>query len=46
MIQRYHPQVDAVLWPGFWDPSWERRFEDMYGYNPTKAKKLPGGGWV
>ena len=40
LIQRYHPQVDAVLWPGFWDPSWERRFEDMYGYNPTKAKKL------
>jgi ABC-type transport system substrate-binding protein len=40
LIQRYHPQEDGALWPGFWDASWERRFEDLYGYDPTKAKKL------
>jgi ABC-type transport system substrate-binding protein len=25
--------------PG-WDPTWEKRFEDMYGYDPKKAKAL------
>jgi ABC-type transport system substrate-binding protein len=25
--------------PG-WDPTWEKRFEDMYGYDPKKAKQL------
>jgi peptide/nickel transport system substrate-binding protein len=25
--------------PG-WDPTWEKRFEDMYGYDPKKAKEL------
>lgn len=23
-----------------WDPSWERRFNELYGYNPNKAKAL------
>jgi ABC-type transport system substrate-binding protein len=23
-----------------WNPEWERRFEQLYGYNPTKAKAL------
>ena len=26
-------------WPG-WNPDWERRFPDMYGYDPAKAKAL------
>ena len=25
--------------PG-WDPTWEKRFEDMYGYDPAAAKRL------
>ena len=28
------------LWPGIWNPEWEKRAEDLYGYNPTKAKAL------
>ncbi len=26
-------------WPG-WDPSWERRFNDLYGYDPEVARRL------
>ena len=25
--------------PG-WDPTWEKRFEEMYGYDPAAAKRL------
>jgi len=36
----YHPELDSKLWPGIWSPAWEQRFEELYGYNPTKAKGL------
>ncbi|MBI3327254.1 MAG: ABC transporter substrate-binding protein [Nitrospinae bacterium] len=36
----YHPQLDGALWPGIWNPDWDRRFDELYGYNPTKAKML------
>jgi ABC-type transport system substrate-binding protein len=39
-VTRFHPDLDGALWPGIWNPEWDTRFEDMYGYNPTKAKKL------
>jgi peptide/nickel transport system substrate-binding protein len=39
-INGYHPQLDSVLWPGIWNPDWDRRFEELYGYNPDKAKDL------
>ena len=31
-------QINATR-PG-WDPSWERRFQDEYGYDPDAARKL------
>jgi ABC-type transport system substrate-binding protein len=40
LVTRIHPQADAALWPGIWDTSWEKRFNELYGYNPTKAKAL------
>ena len=39
-IMGYHPQLSTTLWPGIWNPEWDRRFEDLYGYNPSKAKAL------
>ena len=30
----YHPSVEG------WDPQWEKRFNDLYGYDPKKAKAL------
>ena len=23
-----------------WNPEWEKRFDQLYGYNPAKAKEL------
>ncbi len=40
LITRYQPKLDSVLWPGIWDPTWEKRFPELYGYNPSKAKTL------
>lgn len=40
LITRYEPTIDALLWPGIWDASWEQRFQELYGYNPQKAKAL------
>jgi peptide/nickel transport system substrate-binding protein len=39
-VMGYHPELDSKLWPGIWDPKWDTRFEELYGYNPTKAKAL------
>ena len=39
-VMGYHPELDSKLWPGIWSPDWEQRFEELYGYNPTKAKGL------
>jgi len=39
-IMGYHPQLSTALWPGIWNPEWGKRFEELYGYNPTKAKAL------
>ena len=39
-IMGYHPQLSTALWPGIWNPEWDKRFEDLYGYNPSKAKAL------
>lgn len=32
--------ADEDVWPGLWNPEWEKRFDELYGYNPTKAKAL------
>src|SRR5262245_8742953 len=39
-VTRFHPQSGATLWPGVWDATWEKRFNELYGYNPAQAKKL------
>ncbi|HYY79080.1 MAG TPA: ABC transporter substrate-binding protein [Actinomycetes bacterium] len=39
-IMGYHRDLDSVIWPGIWNPDWDRHAEDLYGYNPTKAKAL------
>src|SRR5438093_244430 len=39
-VATYHPELDATLWPGIWNADWDKRFEELYGYDPTKAKAL------
>jgi ABC-type transport system substrate-binding protein len=39
-INGYHPNLDELLWPGIWNPAWDQRAEELYGYNPPKAKAL------
>ena len=39
-IMGYHQQLDGAIWPGIWNPDWDKRFEDLYGYDPAKAKAL------
>ena len=39
-VATYHPELDSKLWPGIWNADWDTRFEELYGYNPTKAKGL------
>jgi ABC-type transport system substrate-binding protein len=40
LVTRFHPQVSAALWSEVWNPDWEKRFNELYGYNPAQAKKL------
>src|SRR5215472_18477496 len=39
-VAGYHPKLDATLWPGIWNPEWDKRYDELYGYNPTRAKEL------
>jgi ABC-type transport system substrate-binding protein len=39
-LNGYHPQLDSAVWPGIWNPDWDKRFEDLYGYDPAKARVL------
>ncbi len=39
-VEGYHPQLDSAIWPGIWNPDWDKRFEELYGYDPAKAKAL------
>jgi peptide/nickel transport system substrate-binding protein len=39
-VTRFNPQTDEPLWPGIMNPDWDKRAEELYGYNPVKAKKL------
>jgi peptide/nickel transport system substrate-binding protein len=40
MINGYNRQLDTAIWPGIWNPEWDRRFDELYGHNPAKAKAL------
>ena len=39
-IMGYHPELRRPIWPGIWNPEWDKRFEELYGYDPHKAKAL------
>src|SRR6266487_413773 len=39
-VATYHSELDSKLWPGIWNADWDKRFEELYGYDPTKAKEL------
>src|SRR5215475_1791745 len=39
-VAGYHPKLDTTLWPTIWNPDWDKRFEELYGYDPVKAKAL------
>jgi ABC-type transport system substrate-binding protein len=39
-VHGYHPKLDGDIWPGIWNPEWDRRFEELYGYDPAKARAL------
>src|SRR5262245_99602 len=39
-VHGYHAKLDSDIWPGIWNPDWDKRFEELYGYDPAKAKAL------
>jgi len=39
-ITGYHAKLDSAIWPGIWNADWDKRFDDLYGHNPGKAKAL------
>src|SRR2546426_2989925 len=39
-VHGYHPKLDSDIWPGIWNSDWDKRFEELYGYDPAKAKAL------
>jgi len=39
-VHGYHPKLDGAIWPGIWNLDWDKRFEELYGYDPAKAKAL------
>jgi ABC-type transport system substrate-binding protein len=39
-VMGYHPQLSTALWPGIWNPEWDKRFEERFGYDPAKARAL------
>lgn len=39
-VHGYHPKLDSIFWPGIWNVEWDQRFEDLYGYDPDKARAL------
>jgi ABC-type transport system substrate-binding protein len=39
-VHGYHPQLDSAIWPGIWNLDWDRRFEELYGYDPARARAL------
>jgi peptide/nickel transport system substrate-binding protein len=39
-IYAFHPVLDEAVWPGVFNQEWLDRFDEMYGYDPAKAKEL------
>jgi hypothetical protein len=40
----FHPTTDEVLWPGIWNPAWEREAEDLYSQPGQALLKEAGDG--
>jgi hypothetical protein len=36
----YQPRLDSVFRPDIWHPAWDRRFEELYGYDRVRARAL------
>jgi peptide/nickel transport system substrate-binding protein len=39
-VMGFHPQLSTAIWPGIWNPEWDTRFEERFGYDPAKARTL------
>ena len=39
-VHGYHAKLDSDIWPGIWNPDWDKRFEELYGYDPARARAL------
>ena len=39
-IMGYHWQLDSAIWPGIWKADWDKRFEELFGYDPARARAL------
>ena len=39
-VMGFHPHLSTAIWPGIWNPDWDTRFEERFGYDPVKAKAL------
>ena len=39
-VTGYHPKLDGAMWPGIWNADWDKRFEELYGYDYAKARAL------
>src|SRR6266851_4736778 len=39
-VHGYHPKLDSDIWPGIWNQDWDKRFEELYGYDPARARAL------
>ena len=38
-IMGYHQQLDGAIWPGIWNPDWDKRFEDLMGTTRPRPRR-------
>ena len=39
-IYGFHSLLDEAVWPGLINPEWDARYDEMYGYDPERAREL------
>jgi peptide/nickel transport system substrate-binding protein len=39
-IFAFDPKLDEAIWPGIYNQQWIQRFDEMYGYDPKRAREL------
>ena len=42
-VTRFHPHMDAALWPGVWDADWEKRLTNSTAITLPRPRKLLAG---